>query len=386
MAPKRSSHLDDPPAASSSEEEEEASSSSEEEDEEEENDKTTPLSSPAPAAEKKNPSKAPDSTSGSESDADSSSDSEPADSNVKPIASKPMEETPKAKKPRSRPTAAAAASSARPSAKRPSESEAKDSKRAKKKGVGPEPDGGSTPAGGEDESKKSSGDDSKKLFQRLWSEDDEIVILKGMIDYAAKKGADPSADMTAFLDFIKKSLQLDFTKTQLADKVRRLKKKFENNAGKKKYNPTKPHEEKVFELSKKIWGSEGTSRKPELPKANGTARNSQKANNNKVLASVKADLLSSPEALNEVAKLDIGLNASGVSGSFAEFDKSLGEFGLSEHVVKQGLDLISESKKAELEAKWKKIRLAELDLFVKRSQLITDQAKLILDAFKSSDH
>ncbi|PON84285.1 DNA-binding storekeeper protein-related transcriptional regulator [Trema orientale] len=336
MAPKRSSHLDDPPAASSSEEEEEASSSS---SSEEENDKTTPLSSPAPAAENNNPSKAPDSSSGSESDAESSSDSEPADSNVKPIAYKPMEETPKAKKPRSRPTAAAAATSAGRSAKRPGESEAKDSKRAKKKGGGSEPDGGSTPGGGEDESKKSGGDDSKKLFQRLWSEDDEIVILKGMTDYAAKKGADPSADMSAFLDFIKKSLQLDFTKTQLADKVRRLKKKFENNDGKKKYKPTKPHEEKVFELSKKIWGSEGTSRKPERRKANGTARSSQKANNNKA-----AELLSSPEALNEVKKLDIGLNASGVSGSLAQFDKSLGELGLPEH------------------------------------------AKLILDALKSSDH
>ncbi|PON34738.1 hypothetical protein PanWU01x14_342060, partial [Parasponia andersonii] len=203
----------------------------------------------------------------------------------------------------------------RRSAKRPSESEAKDSKQEKKKGGGSEPNGGSTP-GVEDESKKSSGDDSKKLFQRLWSEDDEIVILKGMIDYAAKKGADLSTDMSPFLDFIKKSLQLDFTKTQLADKVRRLK-KLENNAGKKKYNPTKPHEEKVFELSKKIRGSEGNGRKPEQRKANGTARSSQKDNNNKVV-----ELLSSPEALNEVEKLDIGLNASGVSGSLAQFDKS----------------------------------------------------------------
>ena len=391
MAPKRSSHLDDPPAASSSEEEEEASSEEEasesEEDDEQESQKlkTNSVSSPTnattattAATEKKNPSKKADSSSGSESDGDSSSDSEPGDASVKPIASKPMEETPKTKKPRSR--AATATTSARPSAKRPSESEVKDSKRAKKGSE--QPDGVLTQV--EDESKKS-GDDSKKLFQRLWSEDDEIVILKGMIDYTAKKGADPFADMNGFYDFIKKSLQIDFTKNQLSDKLRRLKKKYENNAGKKKFNPTKPHDEKVFELSKKIWGGEGGGLKSEQPKANGsTARSSQKGNS-KTLASLKAELLSSAEALKDVEKIDINRDGDS-SGRLIGFDKSFGALGLPEHIVKKGLDSISELKKAEFHAKWEKIHIAELELFAKRTQLLSDQAKLIAEALKSAHH
>lgn len=305
MAPKRAPHLDDPPAVSSSSDEDEASS---------------------------------EEASGSEDD-----EQEVSDSNVKP-----KEETPpKAKKPRSKPSATPSRQSV---------------KRTKKSDSNAE-NGGSE----EEEAKKSGGDDSKKLlFQRLWSEDDEIAILKGMIDYAAKTGGDPAvADMNAFYDFIKKSLHIDATKTQLSDKVRRLKKKYGNNL-KKKYNPTKPHELEAFQLSKKIWGSGE-------PKSNGTAKSNQKG---------KSELLLSPAAPAEIEIAAIDRKA-GPSASLSElirFDKSL-----PEHVVKQGLDLISESKKAELEAKWRMLHIAEFELFVKKSQLISEQSKLILEAIKPSD-
>ncbi|OUZ99361.1 Protein of unknown function DUF573 [Macleaya cordata] len=65
-------------------------------------------------------------------------------------------------------------------------------------------------------------------FQRVWSEDDEIVILEGVLDYKKKKkGSKSNDDMDAFLDFIKKSLQVDHVKTsQLREKIKRLKEKF----------------------------------------------------------------------------------------------------------------------------------------------------------------
>lgn len=310
MAPKRSLfHLDDPPTASPSEEEEEASS--EEEDEEASGSEykklkqAPPLSSQAPTTLKKNPPKKADSSSASGSSSSSSSDS-----TVKP---KPKPVTASAKQ-------------------APGESEAKASK--KPKGKESEP--------GEDESKK-------LLFQRVWSEEDEIVILKGMIDYVAKRGLDPSGDMNSFHDFIKKSLQIDCSKTQLADKVRRLKKKFENNSAKKKKN-LNPHEGKVFELSKRIW---------DPPKANGP---SQRGNTSRTLA------------FKDVEKLDIDW--------LLGVDKCLEVFGLP----RGGLDLISEPKKAEFEAKWKKIQVAELEVFVEKIQLLSDQAKLIVEEMKSADH
>ncbi|VVA24031.1 Hypothetical predicted protein [Prunus dulcis] len=388
MAPKRPSPLDEPPAASSSEEEvasseeevdgeeeEESGSGSESESEEPE----PPKAAPTPVAAKKPDSatvnsKPQSSSSGSESESESDSELD-KDRVVKPIVSKPMEETPKTKKPRSK-ASAITTSAARAGLKRPSESDPKDSKRPKKKVT--DPDQEREHAG--EETKKAGGDDSKKLFQRIWSDDDEITILKGMIDYSTKKGADPYSDMGAFHDFIKKSLKADVNKTQLQDKIRRIKKKYETNVAKgKKYNPVKPHEQKLFDLSKKVWGSGegsiGLSGLSEQSKSNGKARTNQKGN--KTLASLKAELLSSPERPKECEKVEFGLKPCG-SESLSEvigFDKGFRELGLPEGVVKQGLELIGGAKRAELKEKWKKLHVAELELFVKKSELMRDQAK-----------
>ncbi|XP_068322153.1 probable transcription factor At1g61730 [Pyrus communis] len=391
MAPKRPSPLDEPPAASSSGGEE--VSSEEEEGEEEESgsgsdsEPEEPLhpktSSSAPVAEKKPPPKKPDSSaanskpqfssSGSEDDSGSDVDK---DLVVKPIASKPMEETPKTKRPRSKP-AATATPAAKSGSKRPSETEPKDSKRPKKKGAAVEQE----PDQVEEEAKKS------KLFQRIWSDEDEVIILKGMVDYTTKKGADPYSDMGAFHDFIKKSLKVDVNKSQLQAKIRRLKKKYATNVKKKKYNLTKAHDQKVFDLSKKVWGgsgegSSGVNEPSEQPKSNGKARNT------KTLASIKADILSSPERSKEATKVDLGLNPCSSEGlsEVIGFDKCFRELGLPEGVVKQGLELIGESKRADLKEKWRKLHVAELELFVKRSELMRDQTKVILEALKSSGH
>ncbi|CAB4306271.1 unnamed protein product [Prunus armeniaca] len=161
------------------------------------------------------------------------------------------------------------------------------------------------------------------------------MILKCMIDYSTKKRADPYSDMGAFHDFIKKSLKADVNKTQLQDKIRRLKKKYEMNVAKgKKYNPVKPHEQKVFDLLKKS-------------KSNGKARTNQKGNN-KTLASLKAKLLSSSEPPKECEKVEFG------SDSLSEvigYDKGFREMRLLEGVMKHGLELIGGARRAKLKEK-----------------------------------
>ncbi|XP_059435683.1 GLABROUS1 enhancer-binding protein-like [Corylus avellana] len=410
MAPKRPSHLEDPPAASSSEEEasseeEEGSSSSEEEEEEAEAEKASSLPS-TPVTEKKSVQKKPDpepqsSSSGSGSDSDTDSGATPNQS-VKPIASKPMEDSgPKATtKPRSKPASSAARSLA--ATKRPSsETDSKDStKRAKKKAPEPSADGVVSP----DNTKKSTAGDEKKLFQRVWSEGDEIAILKGMLEFAAKRGADPITDAVAFHEFVKKSLHVDVTKTQLVDKIRRLKKKYNNiaeRAKKGKLLPvSKAHEHKAFELSRKVWGSteEPNEVNPvvETAKPNGKSpskKSNQKGNTSR---SLKEELLVAlPVAKKNVAeKMEIDKNqGSGpVSGrslnGMVRFDKSMGVVGLEESVIMRGLELIGEDKRAELEERWREVEMAELEVFVKRSELVRDQARLIWESYKkeANDH
>ncbi|KAL0420251.1 UNVERIFIED_CONTAM: putative transcription factor [Sesamum latifolium] len=193
--------------------------------------KAQPQSSSKPQTQP--PSSSDEEESGSESD----SDSEEPDPNVRPKASKPMENEQNsnngARKLRSKPIASDLATPA---------------KKSKKKAEA-------------DTCEKKCSDDSKKLlFQRVWSEDDEIVILKGMIDYVSKKKSDPVGELNAFHDFIKKNLHVEVSRSQLQDKIRRLRRKYENNKSKEKEGKDrsfgKPHEQKAFELSKKIWGNE----------------------------------------------------------------------------------------------------------------------------------
>ncbi|KAK3188168.1 hypothetical protein Dsin_027729 [Dipteronia sinensis] len=388
MAPKKPNPKEDPPAASSEEEEEETEreeSSSEEEEDDEETPEATQLSSPPPkqgtpkkpkaaATTPQSKSSSSDDESGSESESESDPDQTP-----KPIATKPMEETPKATKPRSK-----------PASKRPSETDGaeKDSKRAKKK---------STEAEGDEEealeSKKPGEDTKKLLFQRLWSEDDEIAVLKGMIEFSTKKGVDPNQDMNAFHDFIKKSLHIDVSRTQLVDKIRRLRKKYENNLsrGIKKGEVrtfSKPHEQKAYDLSKKVWGGEGGVL--ETPsKSNGKARKTQtQRGSSKQLAASKVESVNGPK---DVEKMEVDNDKelslkTPVDVEKFLFDNSLGVAGFEDYVVKNGLTVIRGSKKTELEQRWKKLHIAQLELYVERIDLVKEQALLVLESLKSSDN
>ncbi|XP_047321254.1 probable transcription factor At3g04930 [Impatiens glandulifera] len=107
-------------------------------------------------------------------------------------------------------------------------------------------------------------DESRRLFQRLWTDEDEIEILQGFLDYTKQRGNSAShhQDTSAFYDLIKSKLQLDFNKSQLVEKLRRLKKKYRNILGKigpgKSYLFKTPHEHATFEICRRIWSADGT--------------------------------------------------------------------------------------------------------------------------------
>ncbi|KAK7339453.1 hypothetical protein VNO77_20121 [Canavalia gladiata] len=382
MAQKRKQRnppLDDPPTASSSDSEEdaqrkndaegdeevgssfevEASSEEEDGDDEEEEPPTPPTSSHSKP-------------SSSELDLHA-----PTPAKVKPFASKPMEQAQKA--------------NAQPNlgSKRAVENNAHatDSKRAKKKIT--------DSCASDEEDGKKSGEQSKKLFQRLWSEEDELAILKGMVDFTSKTGQDPYKYATSFHDFMKKSLHVEASSNQLKEKIRRLKKKFETNTekGKNDESPrfSKLHDQMAFELSKKVWGTkrdgEGASAGVESSKKEGSNRNAASA------MKLKLETRPEPEVVsvdgNEFGKMEIHQkpdSASSLLSEMSRFQNSLGVYGMDEDEVKRGLELMEESKRVELEAKWKQLRAAELKLFMNRALLVGEQAKLILEAIESSNH
>ncbi|KAJ6292915.1 hypothetical protein OIU78_024988 [Salix suchowensis] len=373
MARKRAPPLKDPPSASSSEEEE--TSSGEEEASDDEQSQPSP---PQPQTKtirtrnstpKKPEPTTPQSESELESESGSDSESEPEPEpgqSVKPITSKPMEEIPPkeaaaavVKKSRSKPAVAATPEKST-AVKRGNgaDRDEKDLKRAKNKQSDPE----------------KSEDSKKQLFQRLWTEDDEISLLQGMIDFVAENGVDPSKDTNAFLDFIKQSLHFDVSISQLKDKISRLRKKFKNQVkGKKGENKvfSKPHDQKGFDLSKYIWGSEGCIK--------ATNFNDNKKGNGKKLEELKADL--GIDAGEE--RMEVEMENDSIVKKVLKFDRKASVGTMEDYVGRRGLDFMHGVKKEEMEEKWRKLHIAELELFLKRNELLGEQGKIMLSALKA---
>lgn len=180
------------------------------------------------------------------------------------------------------------------------------------------------------------------LFKRLFSEEDEIALLKGILKYAAENGVSYNADLSKFYDFIKKSIHFDVTKLQLKDKINKMKQKYKNNEGRILSDEVGSHEKNVLFLSKQIWGEE-TTEKPE-------------------------NHLTTPVLKNV--------------GDF--FVKNYVD-SMSSLVVEYGLDMVSGETRKALEKECNKVLIAELEVFLKRKELISKLTKLVLKKLKSED-
>lgn len=338
-----------PPAAgsSSSDEDSDDISSGEEED------SKTPSSPPEkPSSLKKAPTRKPDGESDTESDSDSDSDLPP------PLKAKPI------------------------AGKRPALENDKISAKKKTKREKAESSGGGGVVVTHDEGNK------KLLFQRLWSEEDELVILKGMIDYKLKKGRDPMGYPDDFLEFIKKSLHfVGANKNQIVNKVQRLKKKYENA---KKRKITNPNELKAFELSKQVWGGDGVE-----VENNGVGEN----HNTKGSRASNSKSKANKGGVNGQA-LDDGKKKKGEEeGEMANWvisrcerempmpligGSSLGFF--NERVLKEGVKLLGERERAEMAEKLRKHNVAEMEIYLKRLDLVREVAQKTLNALKSAQN
>ncbi|KAL6223264.1 hypothetical protein ACLB2K_006652 [Fragaria x ananassa] len=179
-------------------------------------------------------------------------------------------------------------------------------------------------------------------FQRVFTEEDELLLLRAL----QEKDAWP--EMDAFYELVKDRLSVSVTRSQLQEKLKRMKKKFKSMA-KDSFKPKQGHELEA-ELMKKVWGGDA--------------------------GHVKAG-----KAEGEVLGASLGV-LSGIGGGFEGFK----ELGFSEAFLKKGMDLVDEAKRAELNARWFKLEVAAVELFSVKAELLRDQAKSILEALKQSDN
>ncbi|MFS8015343.1 putative transcription factor GeBP family [Helianthus anomalus] len=232
------------------------------------------------------------------------------------------------------------------------------------------------------------GGEKKQLFQRLWSEDNEIELIQGMIDYVEEKGKDPLADVNDFHEFVKRSLHVDVNGRQVLTKARRLKKKFENNAVRvvskgKVRSFSNPHEKKMYELSKNLWGSDA---------------NNNNNNKNMVMSGgskkAKVNVNVTPKKTNKSCKAvgsgngNVGIEPEEVQPLRAvrglDYFGSMGLPITDEVIMNKGLELVTGAKRVEMEAKWKNLKVQELEHFLKKVDVLKEQAEVVLNVIAKS--
>ncbi|PKA54617.1 Mediator-associated protein 1 [Apostasia shenzhenica] len=105
-------------------------------------------------------------------------------------------------------------------------------------------------------------EDSRRMFHRLWTDEDEITILQGFLEFTTHRGtthASHQYDTGPFYEQMKENLRLDFNKNQLIEKLRRLKKKYRNVVSRmvsgKDFAFKSAHQQATFEISRRIWSA-----------------------------------------------------------------------------------------------------------------------------------
>ncbi|KAL8251173.1 hypothetical protein R6Q59_034866 [Mikania micrantha] len=216
--------------------------------------------------------------------------------------------------------------------------------------------------------KKNTNDNSKmQPFRRLWSEDDEIVVLKRYIDFKAEKN-EGSVDMGEFYEFVKTALNTDVTRKQLADKIRKLKRKYLNNASRDKDgedpNISNTHEQQIYQLSQVIWG------------------NNINVSESKKNHAEKNDNVAGMDNERQKSKIEVKKKNNGCQ--FIRYSGLNDSLILTEEIVKGGLELADDSKRAELDEKRKELKEQEIMVYLKRLEFLKDQALVALEAIRSS--
>ncbi|XP_026419025.1 probable transcription factor At1g11510 [Papaver somniferum] len=250
------------------------------------------------------------------------------------------------------------------------------------------------------------GEESEKKSARVWTEEGEIVLLQGMVDYI-KKGKCPNTDSNGFYEFIEGSIDSDVSKEQLSSKIRHAKVRYRQNEAKEMSGEvltfSKSHFENCYELSKMIWGAdrkqENDGRKKKGKDGEGETIEVDGATNGKSKSRKKK--ASNDAGVSE--KHEEGVKVDDVADQLkatVEKEEEEESFGLNELILSKeqiirpppGLEsflnrrafrLIDPTKGKTLEKKWKDLQVAETELFLKRIDLVREYSSLALEALKS---
>ncbi|KAI3932248.1 hypothetical protein MKW98_024968 [Papaver atlanticum] len=238
------------------------------------------------------------------------------------------------------------------------------------------------------------GSDSKKDGRRVWKRKiDEILLLKGMAD-RVKRGENPKT--VDFFRSIKPYFSVDVNLDQIRSKIRHFEDAYNKNEKAEKEGTElwfgTPHLKACHEWSKMIWGSGG---EPEDGGGDGEGSETVGVEDDGNAASAAEE-----QEENNVEEHAVAANQEeGEAGKNKERNKKkrkadsvledlIGQstkapLGLGSVFDEKALQLIESSKLMALQQKWKKSRIAEMELFLERNELAREGALLVLEALKA---
>ncbi|XP_073058141.1 probable transcription factor At5g28040 [Primulina eburnea] len=102
-------------------------------------------------------------------------------------------------------------------------------------------------------------------FHRIWTEPDEIRFLQGLVDCSSHNLAFPR-DLEIFYSRFSNTMSQPYTKSQLSEKLRRLRKKFRVISTRLSkglhQSQLSPHDRSLYDLSKQLWHPDFASISP----------------------------------------------------------------------------------------------------------------------------
>lgn len=206
--------------------------------------------------------------------------------------------------------------------------------------------------------------------KRVWAKEDEVELLQSFLDYTISRrrtGPHQKSANSFYNDQVKPELRLRFSKTQLGEKLRRLKGKYQNTLAKLKNSSVdfrfkSEHDRGIFEISQKIWSSvvdhdqdavDDNTLLSLRPKTRSRTRNS-----GELVTGTKRSVLDCDESETTGLVMDLALKPLSFGFKFGD-----GEVG---------------------DEKWREQQIVELEVYSKRLELVQGQVKDALEKLRST--
>jgi Protein of unknown function, DUF573 len=114
-------------------------------------------------------------------------------------------------------------------------------------------------------------------FQRIWSESDEIRFLQGLLGCKSQGLVFPR-DLNLFYDQFSASMPQPYTRSQMSEKLRRLKNKHKSATARIARNgldPSRitPHDKDVLHLCSRLWDPQNAASSPFFSTTSGVSGN-----------------------------------------------------------------------------------------------------------------